>query len=394
MVEAAAFLEELQKRGFTFYTGVPDSQLKGFCDQLTLTLGTGDDHIIAPNEGSAVGLAAGYHLATGKTAVVYMQNSGLGNAVNPITSLIDPNVYAIPVLFIIGWRGEPGVHDEPQHVKQGAITPGLLEILGIDYFVLGKDTALAEVLDTLDSHFLPALREGRSVAIVVKKGGIGPVPSSVVDNGRKLSRERAIQIILGRASATDVVVSTTGKISREVYEYRESVGESHERDFLTVGSMGHASMIALQVAERSPGRRVWCLDGDGAMLMHAGSLALIGARGPRSFIHVLLNNFAHESVGGMPTIAGSVDFLGLAKACGYSGSCRVDDETGLVKRLAEFNEHKGPFLLEVDVSTGSRPDLGRPKTTPIENKTGFMGFLRKVAGEVDGKVDGKADGSR
>jgi phosphonopyruvate decarboxylase len=378
MVDAAAFLEELEKRGFAFYTGVPDSQLKGFCDQLMLTLGIGDRHIIAPNEGNAVALAAGYHLATGKTAVVYMQNSGLGNAVNPITSLIDPKVYAIPVLFIIGWRGTPGIHDEPQHVKQGEITPELLEILGIDYFVVEKDTSLDGVLETLDTRFLPALREGRSAAIVVKKGGIGPVPSSVPDNGRKLSRERAIQIILGRASATDVVVSTTGKISREVYEYRDAAGQSHERDFLTVGSMGHASMIALQVAERSPGRRVWCLDGDGAMLMHAGSLALIGARRPRNFIHVLLNNFAHESVGGMPTIAGSVDFLGLAKACGYAGSCRVDDETGLVKRLAELNEHKGPFLLEVDVSTGSRPDLGRPKTTPIENKTGFMDFLRSA----------------
>lgn len=380
MVEAAAFLEELQKRGFTFYTGVPDSQLKGFCDQLTLTLGTGDDHIIAPNEGSAVGLAAGYHLATGKTAVVYMQNSGLGNAVNPITSLIDPNVYAIPVLFIIGWRGEPGVHDEPQHVKQGAITPGLLEILGIDCFVLGKDTALAEVLDTLDSHFLPALREGRSVAIVVRKGGIGSVASSGADNGRKLSREQAIRMILGRLGPKDVVVSTTGKISREVYEYRDSVGQGHERDFLTVGSMGHASMIALQVAERSPGRRVWCLDGDGAVLMHAGSLALIGARKPRNLIHVMLNNFAHESVGGMPTIADSVDFLGLARACGYAGMCRVEDEAGLLERLEELDRSVGPFFLEVDVSIASRPDLGRPKTTPIENKNGFMEFLRSVDG--------------
>lgn len=378
MVEAAAFLEELQKRGFTFYTGVPDSQLKGFCDQLTLTLGTGKDHIIAPNEGSAVGLAAGYHLATGKTAAVYLQNSGLGNAVNPITSLIDPKVYAIPVLFIIGWRGEPGVHDEPQHVKQGEITPGLLEILGIDYFVVGKDTSLAEVLEAIDSRFLPVLREGRSAAIVVRKGGIGTVQSTAADNGRKLSRERAIQVILVRSGASDVVVSTTGKISREVYEHRESVGQGHERDFLTVGSMGHASMIALQVAERSPGRRVWCLDGDGAVLMHAGSLALIGARRPRNFVHVLLNNFAHESVGGMPTIAGSVDFLGLAKACGYAGSRRVQDEEGLVQCLEEIGEHVGPFFLEVDVSTGSRPDLGRPKTTPIENKTGFMEFLRRV----------------
>lgn len=380
MVDAVALLAELQKQGFTFYTGVPDSQLKGFCDELLRTFGIGQDHVIAPNEGNAVALAAGYHLATGKTAVVYMQNSGLGNAVNPITSLIDPKVYAIPVLFIIGWRGEPGVHDEPQHAKQGEITPGLLEILGIEHFVIRKETVLQEVIDVLETRFVPALKEGRSTAFLVRRGGIGSVPAAVKDNRRKLSRERAIQVILERLGKEDVIVSTTGKISREVYEYRESVGQGHERDFLTVGSMGHASMIALQVAERSPGRRVWCLDGDGAVLMHTGSLALIGSRKPRNFVHVLLNNFAHESVGGMPTVAGSVDFLGIAKACGYSGTCKVQDENELVENLEEVTAHEGPFFLEVDVSLESRQDLGRPKSTPIENKVRFMEFLRSMDG--------------
>jgi phosphonopyruvate decarboxylase len=270
----------------------------------------------------------------------------------------------------------PGVHDEPQHLKQGEITLSLLELLGIEYMVLGKDTSMGEVSAVFRERFLPAFGQGRSAAIVVQKGGLRVTESYVHEVAYTLSREHAIRLVLERAGQSDAVVSTTGKISREVYEQREMMGEGHAKDFLTVGSMGHASMIALQIAEQRPRRHVWCLDGDGAMLMHAGALALIGARGPKNLIHVLLNNCAHESVGGLPTVANSVDFTAVAHACGYAANYRVKDEVALVQTLGALTLNEGPVLLEIDVSNSSRADLGRPKTSPVQNKLDFMNFLR------------------
>ena len=309
--------------GFEFFAGVPDSQLKALCSFLMDRYGLDPArHVIAANEGNAAALAAGYHLATGKVPVVYLQNSGLGNVVNPVASLLNEKVYAIPCLFIVGWRGEPGVHDEPQHLFQGEITLPLLDTLDIPYFVIGKDTTLEQVQAKLD-EYRALFAQGKQAAFVVRKGALDYSGKTVYHNANPMSREAAIGHILA-ASGNDLVVSTTGKASREVYELREVRGHGHGHDFLTVGSMGHSSSIALGIALQKPERRVWCLDGDGAAIMHLGALALIGANRPANLIHIVLNNEAHESVGGMPTVAGKLDLPGIAKACGYPCALSAD----------------------------------------------------------------------
>ena len=273
------FFKVLTERGIEYFSGVPDSQLKAFCDYVTRTCGIGKNHVIAANEGAAVALAAGYHLATGKTGLVYMQNSGLGNAVNPITSLTDPKVYGIPVVYLIGWRGMPGVHDEPQHVKQGEITLELLKTLGIRYFIIKKETTPEEVADIFEKEFSEQMKNGASVAFVVAKGALSSDNKEKYQNHFNMTREEAVCTIAEAVGRQDALVSTTGKTSRELFEFRERQGQGHANDFLTVGSMGHASMIALSIAEQKPDIKVWCLDRR-AFLMHMGAMALIGSRKP------------------------------------------------------------------------------------------------------------------
>ena len=375
----ASFLLNLcEKEGINFYTGVPDSLLKGLCNELYSRYGTdGDTHVVAHNEGGAVALCAGHFLATGKPALCYMQNSGIGNAVNPLASLMDPQVYSIPCLLVIGWRGEPGVKDEPQHVKQGAVTLGQLELLDIPYSILSQDTS-EEAFQEDFSRLSEMLRSGRTAAVVVRKGALTTESKPVYGNGYSLTREKAADIILSASSEKDIFVSTTGKLSREVFELREKHHENHSRDFLTVGSMGHASMIALRIAVEKPEKTVWCLDGDGAFLMHLGAAALIGNRHPARFIHVVINNGAHETVGGMPVCCGHLNICELAKASGYHAVFAADSEETLSQALrdAMCAAVSGPVLLEVRCACGARSDLGRPTSTPIENRNGLMSSLK------------------
>lgn len=373
-MDAADFMGEL---GADFYVGVPDSQLKALCDCLMAAYGVdAAHHVIAANEGNAVGLAAGYHLATGKVPVVYMQNSGQGNAVNPIASLLDDEVYGIPAIFVIGWRGEPGVPDEPQHAFQGQITLQLLEDLGIGACVLSADVTRQDVAEAME-RFRPALTAGKSVAFVVRKGALSFDGSVAYGNEWSMRREDAIARVLA-AAGDDPVVSTTGKPSREVFELREAAGQSHGRDFLTVGSMGHASSIALGIAAQRPGARVWCLDGDGAALMHMGALATIGSSGARNLVHVVLDNGAHETVGGMPTAAGQVDLAAVARACGYATACYACDEASFDRALAEAVATEGPSMVVARCALGSRSDLGRPTITPKQAKVDFMEHLSRL----------------
>lgn len=370
-MNAQALMELL---GSDFYAGVPDSQLKALCNALMHTYGIDPrHHLIAANEGNAVGLAAGYHLATGKVPVVYLQNSGIGNIINPVASLLNDRVYGIPCVFIVGWRGEPGVHDEPQHVFQGEVTLRLLEDMEIEPFVLSADTTEAALRERMDS-WRPRLASGKSVAIVVRKGALSYDQPVKYGNDHTLLREDAIRCI-AEASGEDVIVSTTGKASRELFEIREDKGQSHAHDFLTVGSMGHSSSIALGIAMNKPDTRVWCIDGDGAVLMHMGAMALIGANRPKNLIHVVMNNAAHETVGGMPTVAGQVDLVGVARACGYPHALRVHDRESLIRALGEAKHWQELTLLEVCTRIGSRADLGRPTTTPLENKAALMTYL-------------------
>lgn len=333
-------------------------------------------HIIAANEGNCAAIAAGYHLATGGVPVVYMQNSGEGNIINPVASLLSEKVYAIPTVFIVGWRGEPGGHDEPQHIYQGAVTVELLEVMGIKTFIIGKETTEEEVACAMEA-FRIFLRAGRDVAFVVRKGALTSDSSVKYANAHKLVREQVIAHIVA-VSGEDPVISTTGKISRELFELRERNGQSHKFDFLTVGSMGHSSSIALGVAQNKPEARIWCIDGDGAVLMHMGAMAVIGANAPANLVHVVINNGAHESVGGMPTVASRVDLTAIAAACGYPHAVCVDSYAGLDAELEAAKRRNALSFIEVKCAIGSRDDLGRPTTTALYNKEEFMKHLNAI----------------
>lgn len=374
MLTPEFFIEKLKENGIDSFAGVPDSLLKNICAYIT-------DHsdarhnIIAANEGAAVGFAAGHYLATGKPACVYMQNSGEGNIINPLASLTDKEVYNIPVLLLIGWRGRPGVHDEPQHVKQGKVTTGLLNVMGINYEVLSKeeDQAVKQI-----NAAVAALNRNEVFALVIEKDTFQDYKlQNSQDSDLSMSREEAIRTVAAALEQKDCIVSTTGMISRELFEYREAMNQGHERDFLTVGSMGHASQIALGIALSQPQRRVWCFDGDGATIMHMGSLAIVASKEPCNYMHVVFNNGAHDSVGGQPTVGLDIDLPAVAKAVGYKTVFSVDSKSGLESVLEKVKSLQGPVLLEVKVRKGNRKDLGRPTTTPIQNKESLMNFLKK-----------------
>ena len=373
MLNPQEFVECLKRNGVEFFTGVPDSLLKELCSCIAHTSRSGE-HIIAANEGGSVALALGYHLATGKIPLIYLQNSGLGNVVNPLLSLVDADVYSVPMLFVIGWRGEPGVHDEPQHKKQGRVMLPMLDAMEIPYSVVGSDVDHAEsIVKDAVAH---VRKTNGPFALVIKKGAFAAYAAPPLQQTDfLLSREAAIQQVIDVLDDRDVVVSTTGMPSREVYEYRTKKGAGHQRDFLTVGGMGHASQIALGIALQRPERSVYCLDGDGALLMHLGALALNGTLKPRNFKHIVVNNGAHDSVGGQPTVALDIDILSMARAAGYEGAARAETQSELQSCLLDLKRAKGPSLLEVRVRCGARKDLGRPETTPVENKAAFMKFL-------------------
>ena len=375
MASIKEFVLQLDKEDIKFFTGVPDSQLKPLCDYLMNTYSISKNHIIAMSEGNAVALAAGYHLSTGKIPCVYLQNSGLGNIINPVASLLNDRVYGIPCVFIIGWRGEPDVHDEPQHVFQGEVTLKTLEIMDIEYLVLDKNTTELD-LENKMKEFKILLDKGKSVAFVVKKGGLTYDKEVEYKNSNTGLREELINTII-EAAGEDIIVSTTGKTSREVFEIRENKKQSHKYDFLTVGSMGHSSTIALGIALNKPNTKVWCIDGDGAALMHMGSMALIGVQSPENYIHVLINNGAHESVGGQPTVADNINFGQIALGCGYKATYKADNNIELEAILDEITDKKGPIFIEVKSAIGSRDNLGRPTTTLTENKVAFIDYLKE-----------------
>lgn len=361
--------------GAEFYTGVPDSQLKELCNYLMNTYGIDPKHhIIAANEGNCTALAAGYHMATGKIPVVYMQNSGEGNIINPVASLLNDKVYAIPVIFVIGWRGEPGIHDEPQHIYQGEVTIKLLDDMGIKSYVIDKETTIEELSRVMEDY-RTVLAEGKDVSFVIRKGAFSYDEKVTYYNSNTMLREDIIEHIV-EVSGEDPVICTTGKASRELFEIRERRGQSHQYDFLTVGSMGHSSSIALGIAINKPDIKIWCIDGDGAVLMHMGSMAVIGSNAPDNMVHIVINNAAHETVGGMPTVAGSIDLVSIAKACGYPYAASVDSFEELDSELVHAKKRNGLSFIEVKCAIGARDDLGRPTTTAIKNKDSFMEYLK------------------
>ena len=374
MIRPRFFIEILKENGINCFAGVPDSLLKNICAYIT-DHSDAEHNIIAANEGAAIGLAAGHYLATGKPACVYMQNSGEGNIINPLASLTDPEVYNIPVLLLIGWRGRPGVYDEPQHVKQGKVTLALLETMGIGFEILSKEEEQAgqQIARALD-----ALRRKEVYALVIEKDTFEDYKLQNIEiNDLVLSREEAIRTVAAALDEKDCIVSTTGMISRELFEYRTAKGQGHERDFLTVGSMGHASQIALGISMEKPDRTVWCFDGDGASIMHMGSMAIVADKAPRNYVHVVFNNGAHDSVGGQPTVGLKINLPAVAKAVGYPYTFSVDNKSKLDAILRRVKDLDGPAFVEIKVKKGNRKGLGRPTTTPIQNKEALMDFLRE-----------------
>lgn len=371
MIEPEKFYRHLTKDGIDFFTGVPDSLLKDFvayvADHTAL-----HDHVTTANEGNAIALAAGHYLATGSYALVYMQNSGLGNAVNPLISLADAAVYSIPMLVLIGWRGEDRT-DEPQHKTMGAVTLDLLKTIGVPYRILDDEyeTMIHSATAYLTSAQAP-------YALIVRQGTFQPCqPKNGAAKSGELRREDALRVIVPLLNKDDVIVSTTGKTSRELFELRAARSQGHARDFLTVGSMGHASSIALGIALAKPLRRIWCFDGDGALLMHMGALATTGWLGPKNLMHVVFNNGAHDSVGGQPTAARAIDIPLIAKASGYAATYSAKTKEALTRLVKEMQSLDGPVLLDIKIQKGARSDLGRPTVTPKNNKEALMKFLKR-----------------
>lgn len=370
------FIEELKNHHITTITGVPDSLLSVVSDTLIQNNDPKLHHYVAANEGAAVGIATGSYLASGHPAMVYMQNSGIGNTINPIASLLHQEVYGIPMLFLIGWRGEPGIKDEPQHKFQGRVTTALMDTMEIPYASLDHDTTIEE-LQMIFKQAEEQFAKGEQFAIIVHKNSFEQAQASAYQNQYSMAREDAISIILQNMKPNDMMVSTTGKISREVYEQSDMIYHTHERCFLTVGAMGHASMIAFGLSQSKKHDRVICMDGDGAALMHMGSLAFLGTQKPKHYLHIVLNNEAHESVGGMPTGAVGVSYAQIAKTCGYPHAIQVYTKEELLHALTNAFEQTELTMIEVMVMQGARSDLGRPKETPQENKEVFMKAWRK-----------------
>lgn len=373
MIRPSYFYDTLKGFGIDFYAGVPDSLLKNLCAYIT-DHADATHNIIVANEGGAMGIAAGYHLATGRIACVYMQNSGEGNIINPLASLTDKEVYNIPVLLLIGWRGRPGMHDEPQHVKQGKVTTGLLNTMGINYTVLSKDEEKAAKQVDAACKYMSSTNE--CYALVIEKDTFDAYAlQNKVVSGLGLSREDAIETAVRCLQEDAVVVSTTGMISRELFEIRERNGQGHAHDFLTVGSMGHASQIALGIALQQPKRPVYCFDGDGACIMHMGNMAITAQMQPKNYIHIVFNNGAHDSVGGQPTVGLNISIPAVATAVGYKTVYSIETSDGLAGVLKKVQQTEGPNLIEVKVKKGNRKDLGRPTATPQMNKVALKNFL-------------------
>ncbi|MEE1268291.1 MAG: phosphonopyruvate decarboxylase [Treponema sp.] len=374
MIRPSYFYDLLIKNGTDFFAGVPDSLLKNFCAYVTDNAPS-EKHIISANEGSATALACGYHMATGKIPMIYMQNSGEGNMVNPMLSLADRDVYSIPMLIVIGWRGEPGVHDEPQHVKQGKVTCDLLDAMKIPYEVLSENEA--ELSGQFEKAYKYIKENNAQYAFVIRKNTFDEykLVNNIPVEG-KMSREEAIEKIMLSADDKTAFVSTTGMASRELYELRDKHNQAHDRDFLTVGGMGHCSQIALAIAMNKADRQVYCIDGDGASIMQMGGMATIGTRNPSNMVHFVMNNGAHDSVGGQPTVGRQIDLCAIAAGCGYENVVKVETPEELDAVLHDDETKSKLTFVEVLVTKGARKDLGRPKSTPVQNKEALMEFLK------------------
>lgn len=378
MINPKAFIEYLDSVGFNFYTGVPDSVLEPFCSYLDFAK-TRREHIIASNEGNAVALAAGNYLATEKLSIVYMQNSGFGNALNPLTSLTNEESYGIPMLVFIGWRGAPGVTDEPQHMLMGGILEQLLRLLNIRYVILSMD--FEKAAQQIDEMKYIALSKMIPAAILVGKDTFEKTTDHKRKSNYSLSRELVVKTLLNKF-CEDIIVSTTGKCSREVFEFLDLEKREHNNIFYCVGSMGHASSIALGIAKNYPNRRVVIFDGDGSLIMHMGALATIGCSKLKNLIHIVINNGCHESVGGQKTLGFEINISSIAKQCGYRRAIRIDSFQKLSDLSEDIFSVDGSNLIEILVNNNSRNDLLRPNIPLAKLKINFIHKLSESRNRI------------
>jgi phosphonopyruvate decarboxylase len=373
MIDPKNYLNYLMKKGVSFFSGVPDSLLKDFCACISSTV-PDSNHVITSNEGAAIGLAIGRYLGKCELPLVYLQNSGLGNAVNPLLSLASNKVYGIPMLVMIGWRGEPGIKDEPQHIHQGEVMLDMLDAMNVPSFILSDN--LEELKEQTNNAIAKSIEISAPVALIARKGMFNKFDLSPVINNKVLQREEAIILATNSIEEDSIVISTTGMASRELYEHRAKKQMGHHRDFLTVGGMGHASQIALGLAMSQPTKTIYCFDGDGAALMHMGSLAISGQSKCANFIHVLFNNGVHGSVGGQPTVGFEIDFCKIASACGYGYSISTSSAEEFTDAIKIAQKNSNPSFIEIQTLPNNREDIGRPTSTPRENKQDLIKYIK------------------
>lgn len=373
MINQELFYKELRRAGVEFFCGVPDSHLNAFCTFLANNV-SDDKHMITANEGNAISVASGYHFATGTVPLVYMQNSGMGNALNPLLSLTDRHVYSVPIVLLIGWRGDPAEKDHEQHKTQGEITPKLLELLEIPYRIIEDNDDV--IKETVEWAVQTARKISCPAALIAKKGVMAEKEKKAppFDDRFSMCREDVIKVVLDHAADDAIMVATTGRATRELYFLREERGETHNNDILNVGAMGHASSIAMGVALAHPDRQVICLDGDAAAIMHLGAMTMTSRYPLRNYIHIILNNGAHESVGGQPSVGQCIDFAEIAQGCGYRRVVTIENEEELVEALVKSSDGNGSVLINARIKQGMRPVL---PPLNIDHNTIIDGFKKQ-----------------
>lgn len=374
MIDIKYLHQELNNIGINFFTGVPDSLLNDFCLYLTENM-SDSQHIMAANEGNAIGIAVGHYMATGNIPLVYMQNSGIGNSTNPLLSLAHESVYGIPMILLIGWRGDPEVKDHVQHKKQGELTPVLMKEMDIPFEILDQENT---VVEKFKWAYNKAKEISSPVALIVKKGILTEkIKKQSYPESELLNREEAISIILDEIGPDAVYLATTGRATRELHEQIKKKGWSEPMEFLNVGAMGHLSSIALGISYAKPDKKIVVLDGDASAIMHLGSLATIGRYPSANLVHIVLDNEVNESVGGQPSACKTADLTKIAEACGYhTPDGPVFSALEVQNFLNLQPKGKKPSFMDLKIRQGIRKDMPKLQINHKEMKTQLMERLK------------------
>lgn len=363
MIKVITLIRLLKKNNINFFTGVPDSVLK----ELSFFLKNHKKHVIATNEGAAVSIGIGNYLSSKKVPCIYMQNSGLSNALNPLISIAHKKVYSIPLILIIGWRGSPKIKDEPQHNVKGKITEDILKLLNINYSILRSNKDIIK----FEKQIKFAKKNKSIVACLIEQGTLEKITKiNIKENFYKLNKEYFLKMLLKNIKGSSKIISSTGYNSRELMYLRKKYNFKKSKDFYMVGGMGHTASVALGYSLNSKNKTI-CIDGDGSFLMHLGSIKTAGTFAKNNFKYVLLNNNTHDSVGGQNTYADNINFEKLSKSLGFKKFYSIKDKQNIAKNIKKFINVKKPSFLEVKITNSNIKDLPRPKDL-IKIKKEFM----------------------